>query len=202
MHDSQTLSLLSRRGWRARLEVANELARELQSSKQAVDSLQVHLQVSLLEKKVGSLCTRNVHKREKRAAAKLTKQKEKMDALSTKNAALKLVLQQEVKRNRERVVMMRQKSKRKRKQLREKYQKCWRRLDLKCRSMAKKCDNSADSGEPESDDDREVMEVQIDELKEALDNLASEMVCTNDAGTYDHKIRECCMKLLSNNVSI
>ena len=125
-----------------------------------------------------------------------------MDALSTENVALKLTLQEEVKRNREKVVMMRQKSKRKRKRLREKYEKRWCWLDLKCRSMAKKCDNSADSGEPESDDDREVMEVQIDELKEALDNLASEKVCTYDAGTYDHKIRECCMKLLSNNVSI
>ena len=46
------------------------------------------------------------------------------------------------------------------------------------------------------------MEVQIDELKEALDNLTSEKVHTFDAGIYSYKIRECCMKLLSHNVSI
>ena len=53
-------------------KVANELSRELHSSKLKVDSLQV--QVSMLEMKVGSLCTRNVHKR---AAGKLAKQKKR-----------------------------------------------------------------------------------------------------------------------------
>ena len=46
------------------------------------------------------------------------------------------------------------------------------------------------------------MEVQIDELLKALDNLASEKIHTFDAGNYGHRIRECCMKFLSHNVSI
>ena len=46
------------------------------------------------------------------------------------------------------------------------------------------------------------MEVQIDKLEEALDNLASEKVHTFDAGIYTYKVREYCMKLLSHNVSI
>jgi uncharacterized coiled-coil protein SlyX len=84
-------------------KVANELSKELYSSKLKVDSLQV--QLSVLERKVGSLCTRNVHKREKRSATKLAKQKKeideqkgKMDTLRTENAALKHALQNEAKK--------------------------------------------------------------------------------------------------------
>ena len=33
-------------------------------------------------------------------------------------------------------------------------------------------------------------------------HLASEKVHTFDAGIYTHKVRECCMKLLSHNISI
>ena len=81
-------------------KVAKELSEELYSSNLKVDSLQV--QLSMLERKMGSLCTRNVHKREKRSATKLAKQtkeideqKGKMDALRTENAALKHALQNE-----------------------------------------------------------------------------------------------------------
>ena len=58
-----------------------------------MDSLQV--QVSVLEEKVARMCTRSMHKRERREAAKLSRQekeinelKEKMDTLSTKNTVL------------------------------------------------------------------------------------------------------------------
>ena len=46
------------------------------------------------------------------------------------------------------------------------------------------------------------LEVKVDELSEALDELRSEKVHTIDTGHYNHKIRECCMKLISHNVSI
>ena len=97
-----------------------------------------------------------------------------------------------------------QKSKKKRKQVRDKYQKRWCRLHSKYQALQTKRDSShsSESESCDSCDDKDVLEVQIDELREALDNLASEKVHTFDAGIYTHKVRECCMKLLSHNVSI
>ena len=42
-------------------------------------------------------------------------------------------------------------------------------------------------------------EAKVDELCEALDELRLEKVDTMDKGHYNHKIRECCMKLMSHN---
>ena len=49
-----------------------------------------------------------------------------------------------------------------------------------------------------------VLEVKVDELSEALEEVRSEKVHTMDAShyMYNHKIRECCMKLMSHNVSV
>ena len=109
----------------------------------------------MLEKKVGHMCTRNVHKREKRSANKLAEQKKEivhqkaeMDALCTENAALKRALHQEAIRNRKKLDVVRQRSKKKRKLLRDKYQKRWHRLHLKNQMLVQKCDSS-DSSEPE-----------------------------------------------------
>ena len=153
-------------------------------------------------------CTRNVHKREKRSANKFAEQKKEidhqkgqMDALSTENAALKRALQREAIRNREKLDVVRQRSKKKRKLLRDKYQKRWHRLCLKNQALVQKCDSS-DSSEPEPCCSCEGKEVQIDELKEALDTLALDKIHALDAGSYNYKVRECCMKLLSHNVSI
>ena len=154
-------------------KVAKELSEELYSSKLKVDSLQD--QLSMLERKLGNLCTRNVHKREKRSATQLAMQKKeideqkgKMDALRTENAALKYALQNEAKKNREKVHMMRQKNK-KRKQVRDKYQKRWCRLHSKYQALQTKCDSShsSESESCDSCDDKDVLEVQIDELREA-----------------------------------
>lgn len=47
-----------------------------------------------------------------------------------------------------------------------------------------------------------VLEVKVDELSEALKEVRSEKVHTMDASHYmhNHKVRECCMKLMSHNV--
>ena len=96
---------------------------------------------------------------------------------------------------------MRQRSKKKWKLLRDKYQKRWHRLHLKNQMLVQKCDSS-DSSEPEPCCSCGDKEVQIDELKEALDTLALDKICALDAGSYSYKVRECCMELLSHNVSI
>ncbi len=110
-----------------------------------------------------------------------------MDTLRTENAALKHALQNEAKENREKVHMMRHTSKKKRKQVRDKYQKCWCRLHSKYQALQMKCDSSQSSESESCDscDDKGALQVQIDRLKEALDNLASEKVHTLILGVWN-----------------
>jgi len=46
------------------------------------------------------------------------------------------------------------------------------------------------------------LEILIDEQAEIIDELRKKEIATLDKHCYNHKVRECCMKLLSNNVSI
>ena len=71
---------------------------------------------------------------------------------------------------------------------------------VRCVHVASESDDSDASGDT-AERVRE-LEVKVDELSEALDELKSEKVHTIDTGHYNHKIRECCMKLMSHNVSI
>ena len=89
--------------------------------------------------------------------------------------------------------------------IRQKYKSRLHRVKVKPATVA--LETSDDSDDP-SDvfsntvDRVKVLEVKVDELSEALEEVRSKKVNTMDESHYSHKIRECCMKLMSHNVSI
>ena len=201
-------SLIHRTQYEIYRKVTKCLSTELHSTIEDVNSLQAR--VYTLEKKVAHLNTRNTHKREQRKQTVVEKQSKRLAFLEEENSTLKqknyflqeqkahLLKQHEVlndrwKRYKKSVAKSRRRNKSRLHRLKNKH------------IVPSSLSESSDSDhETDVDNDARIkeLEVQVDEQAETIKELQSREIMTLDKGHYNYKIRECCMKLLSSNVSI
>ena len=186
--------------------IIRELAKELHSSQQ--DTMLLEARVKTLESRMqrGHMTTRNIHKREKRKMAILARQKKQIVAFANETEKLKAALKKQ-QRSAELASTRFHNYRKTSQKIQRKYRSRLQRVKVKPATVT--LETSDDSDAPsnvfsDTVDRVKVLEVKVDELSEALEEVRSEKVHTMDAShyMYNHKIRECCMKLMSHNVSV
>lgn len=197
-------SLFRRQQFQVYENTTRELAQELLQTQHANSLLEVR--VKTLEEKIGHFNTRNIHKRERRRAAMLARQKKQIVELQEEAKRLKATVRKEQLHHERQAKLANDRlCKQKKAALKrlQRYKSRLQRVKAKVAAAALAPETSDDSDFP-SDAANRVgeLEVKVDELSEALEEMRSEKMHTMDAGHYNHKIRECCMKLVSHNVSI
>ena len=148
------------------------------------------------------MTTRNIHKREKRKMAILARQKKQIVAFANETEKLKAALKKQ-QRSAELASTRFHNYRKTSQKIQPKYRSRLQRVKVKPATVT--LETSDDSDVFSDTVDRvKVLEAKVDELSEALEEVRSEKVHTMDAShyMYNHKIRECCMKLMSHNVSV
>ena len=200
-YSSKRHSLLRRQEHQAYRRTIRDLADELHSALHNAELLRS------AAKRLGHTNVRNIRKRERRKNAIISTQKKHITRLSAENKVLRTTARKHSQQHDRQIKALKdelihQKSTTQKKV--NKYKSRSQRLKLKnkMRSIADESPTSDDEIPEDMAIRVKELEVQVDELSEALEELRSCKMQTMDTGHYHHKVRECCMKLMSHNVSI